>query len=189
MNGHQKQKEQSKQMIETALFELMKKKNYLQITVSEIADRAGVSRRTFYRLYEGKEEIIHSYFDKLCREYCHESRELEEYHISQIAADYFSFWYRYREVLLLLYQNGLEEFLYCEINHASLEVIKKRIGSKESEIAAELQYFAAYSAGGFGNLLHRWIMDGMQEEPKEYALKTARAISKFIRPVKDQENI
>ena len=53
----------------------------------------------------------------------------------------------------------------------------------------QLQYFAAYSAGGFGNLLHRWIMDGMQEEPKEYALKTARAISKFIRPVKDQENI
>ena len=50
MNGHQKQKEQSRRMIEDALFLIMEEKPYAQITVSEIAKTADVSRRTFYRM-------------------------------------------------------------------------------------------------------------------------------------------
>ena len=53
MNGHEKQKEQSRQMIENALFELLEEKEYSAISVSEIVKRADVARRTFYRLYDG----------------------------------------------------------------------------------------------------------------------------------------
>ena len=65
MNGHQKQKEQSGRMIEGALLELMEEKSYAQITVSEIVKRADVSRRTFYRLYGEKDEVLRCYFNKL----------------------------------------------------------------------------------------------------------------------------
>ena len=58
MNGHQKQREQSGRMIEEALFSLMEKKPYAQITVSGITRRADISRRTFYRLYSGKDEVL-----------------------------------------------------------------------------------------------------------------------------------
>ena len=69
MDGHKRQREQSAKMIEDALFELMKEKDFARITISEIAKRADVGRRTFYRLYTGKEEVLHAWFDKLCREY------------------------------------------------------------------------------------------------------------------------
>ena len=69
MNGHQKQKEQSRRMIEEALFLIMEEKPYAQITVSEIAKTADVSRRTFYRMYHEKDEVLHCYFESLCREY------------------------------------------------------------------------------------------------------------------------
>lgn len=65
MNGHQKQKEESKEMIEEALFALMQEKSYSKIAVTEIVERAGVARRTFYRLYDGKDDVINSYFNKL----------------------------------------------------------------------------------------------------------------------------
>ena len=69
MNGHQKQKEQSVRMIEEALFKLMEEKNYTQITVSEVAKRADISRRTFYRFYKERDEVLRCYLGKLCQEY------------------------------------------------------------------------------------------------------------------------
>ena len=44
--------------ITKALFNLMKKKDYLEITVSEIVNAAGVSRNSFYRNYQSIEDII-----------------------------------------------------------------------------------------------------------------------------------
>ena len=51
-------REQSGRMIEEALFSLMEKKPYAQITVSGITRRADISRRTFYRLYSRKDEVL-----------------------------------------------------------------------------------------------------------------------------------
>ena len=44
--------------ITKALFNLMKKKDYREITVSEIVKTAGVSRNSFYRNYQSIEDII-----------------------------------------------------------------------------------------------------------------------------------
>lgn len=69
MNGHQRQREQSGRMIEEALFSLLEKKGFEAITVSELVKRADVARRTFYRLYDRKEDVLHCYFQRLCEDY------------------------------------------------------------------------------------------------------------------------
>lgn len=124
MNGHQKQKEQSGRMIEASLFELMEEKSFAQITVSEIVKRADVARRTFYRLYGGKEEVLRCYFGRLCRDYRRKYPALKGYDISRIAVDYFSFWHQHRDFLLLMQKSGLDDMLYYEISRASAEVVK-----------------------------------------------------------------
>lgn len=130
MNGHQKQKEQSVRMIEEALFKLMEEKNYTQITVSEVAKRADISRRTFYRFYKERDEVLRCYLGKLCQEYQRTTLVLAYYEIPQIARE----------------------------------------------------YFACYSAGGFGALLEQWIREGMTESPKEYAEKVSKGLLQFIQP-------
>lgn len=184
MNGHQKQKEQSGRMIEGALFELMKEKNYAQITVSEIVKRADISRRTFYRLYKEKGEILHRYFGKLCHEYCSRSPVLKNYDIDQIAQEYFCFWYRYRDLLLLMRKSRMDEILYYEISRVSVAVVKSRIKEREYNNIGGIEYFADYSTGGFILLLQRWIVTGMQEAPEQYAKDVSEALLKFIRPVR-----
>ena len=47
MDGHQKLALQSKQWLLEALFELLKNQTFQTISVTAIADKAGVSRRTF----------------------------------------------------------------------------------------------------------------------------------------------
>lgn len=182
MNGHQKQREQSGRMIEEALFSLMEEKPYVRIRVSEIVERADVSRRTFYRLYKEKDEVLRCFLGRLCREYRRQAPELECYDVSRIAGDFFGFWYRYRDLLLLIYKSGVDEMLYYEISRASIEVVKGRIKGRDHKNADGIGYFAQYSAGGFILLLWQWIQSGMNGTAEEYAERVSQALLTFIRP-------
>ncbi|BAE85591.1 TetR/AcrR family transcriptional regulator [Desulfitobacterium hafniense] len=57
------QKKFSKECLYTALLSLMKKKNIQDITVKELAKKAGVSRTTFYRHYSLPIEVLTDYLD------------------------------------------------------------------------------------------------------------------------------
>lgn len=187
MNGHQKQREQSGRMIEEALFQLMGEKDFARITVSEIVNRADVARRTFYRLYKGKEEVLHCYFGRLCQDYRSAYPALKSYDIKQIASEYFGFWYQYKSFLLLMHKCGLDETLYYEISRVSEDIIRHRIDDRIYINHRKLKYFADYSTGGFILLLHRWIMEEMRETPEQYAQTVSEAILEFISPVSGQE--
>lgn len=186
MDGHQRRREQSGRMIETALLELMREKEFVQITVSEIAKKADVGRRTFYRLYMGKEDVLHCHFDKLCQSYRDICPVLNKYDIDQIAGEYFGFWYQHKDFLLLMHRCGLDQMLYYEISRVSEDIVKNRIGSIEVRNSQEASLFADYSTGGFILLLHRWILNGMWETPESYAKNVSKAILKFVRPVMDE---
>ena len=51
--------------IYTALIQLMTQQDYQDITITDIAKKAGVSRMTYYRNYQSKEEILTRHLDKL----------------------------------------------------------------------------------------------------------------------------
>lgn len=182
MNGHEKLKERSGRMLTDALFTLMKEKDYASITVSEIAERADVSRRTFYRLYENKEDVLYSYFSELCQNYKSECAELGKYDIRQIAREYFRFWHRQKDFLMLLYRNRLDAVMYYGVYDAASEIVGYRIQSKVKQDSS-LEFFIRYTVGGFGNLLYQWIIDGMEEEPEEYADFVSESILSYIQPV------
>lgn len=61
--------EMMKQYIVEALFRLMKKKPFAEITIGEITKTAGVNRSTYYRHFESKEDILYYFLDGVMREY------------------------------------------------------------------------------------------------------------------------
>lgn len=176
MDGHERQKEQSRRMIEEALFSIMREKEYAQITISEIAGRADVARRTFYRLYDSREAVLDGYFRRLCREYRAQFVPLDHYDFARIAEEYFSFWYAYRDTLLLLSRRGLDYLAYRYIMEGAEKIVTVRAG-REGDV---WKYFPVYSAGGFAALLQLWINEGMRETPREYAKKVSREIRQVL---------
>jgi AcrR family transcriptional regulator len=48
--------------LETAIFNLLKEKEYKDISISELCDKAWVSRCTFYRNYRDMDDIIYQFF-------------------------------------------------------------------------------------------------------------------------------
>ncbi len=57
--------QRTRQALQTALLELTKEKEYDQISVEEITERANVGRATFYLHYTDKEDLLLQYFGEM----------------------------------------------------------------------------------------------------------------------------
>ncbi|WP_368387269.1 TetR/AcrR family transcriptional regulator, partial [Streptococcus anginosus] len=55
----------TKESLEISLLQLLEKKELTKITISELVERAGVSRAAFYRNYDSKEEILQEIFQRI----------------------------------------------------------------------------------------------------------------------------
>ena len=62
MGSKEEQKIQSKGLIVQSLVYLMRKKSFHEIKITEICKKAGVSRLSYYRNFESKEDIVLYYF-------------------------------------------------------------------------------------------------------------------------------
>ncbi|WP_339981306.1 helix-turn-helix domain-containing protein [Lactiplantibacillus plantarum] len=49
---------------EKALFELMQEQNFSEISITDIANQAKISRMAFYRNYNSKEDILNKFIQK-----------------------------------------------------------------------------------------------------------------------------
>lgn len=60
---------QSKRWIMDSLIDLMNKKTFQDITISELVAHADLGRRTFYRHFTSKEEVLESYLNTLIKDF------------------------------------------------------------------------------------------------------------------------
>ncbi|HEX3076677.1 MAG TPA: TetR/AcrR family transcriptional regulator [Lachnospiraceae bacterium] len=60
---------QSKRWIMDSLIEIMNKKAFQEITISELVAHADLGRRTFYRNFTSKEDVLESYLNSIIKEF------------------------------------------------------------------------------------------------------------------------
>lgn len=58
-----------KDYITQALFLLLRKKDFAEISIGEIAAKAGLNRSTYYRNFNSKEDIVRFYYRKILDKY------------------------------------------------------------------------------------------------------------------------
>lgn len=59
----------AKEYITEAILQLLNNKKYEDITITDIAEKAGVTRITFYRNFESKDDIIKQYIQNIFSKY------------------------------------------------------------------------------------------------------------------------
>ena len=159
---------QSKQWILEALLKLMEEKNYEKITIKELTARADLDRKTFYRNFRSKEEVLYLQLQELCDLYIQMLQDLPQLSAYSVTEAYFSLCRQYAHFFMLLKRNNLlflvlqkfDEYLPA-INDLFLSNPVYRGKSKQELI---------YQAGGFWNITIHWINDGMEESPEEMAV-------------------
>lgn len=171
-----------------ALFKLMEKKDYTSITIRELAITADYDRKTFYRHFSSKEDILKLYCSNILKEMAAMEKDLGTLTFYTNIFSYFQFWQRHIDFLYLLEKHNLLHFL--ESNHAELiyEHVGKEVQPEIPDSLTQAQAFSRYSAlftfGGLWNILIHWIQNKCQETPEElteYVLEFFKQSVNFLR--------
>ena len=103
---------QSQRWILQALLDTMEEKNYDKITVSEICRTAELDRRTFYRNFNSKQEVLEQYIEQLCREYMAAFCKLDKPDKESATLLFFQFWKEHLQFIRNLQRCGLESYVF-----------------------------------------------------------------------------
>ena len=157
MNNEQKNT-YVKRQITDALLSLMKKKSLSDISVSELTDKAGIGRVSFYRNYQSKEDILREESDRLIKEWGLLYESNPESAPETLFPSLFDFYRDHREFYTTLYQAGMSSIMMETI------IGTIQITPEMQNLEAYMKSFWAYGIYGW---LHEWIRRGMQESGKE----------------------
>lgn len=150
----------AKLYIVEALCALMKKQNLREISITAITKKAGVSRMSFYRNFETKEDIISYYIDYMMQAYLTQSPTYEPGTHSFKTYEHiiFSlhFFKEYRDFILCLDKENLTGVFLSRIN----EHISQNIKAPEGDSTYPYRFYAY--AGALYNVYIEWIKHDME---------------------------
>lgn len=157
-----------KWLVDALLLLMMEGRPFQSITIKDITDKALLSRRTFYRNFTSKEELLSFHFRILCEEYIAFLRTRSHRLLPDITFVFFEFWYKHLDFLNLLKANNLFGLLLENLNDFIPDVYDIFKGNlKEYDSEEDLRYALAFSAGGFWNMLSLWLEDGNVKSPQQ----------------------
>lgn len=154
--------EQSKQKIANALLVALKQYNYKEITITQLAGEANLSRKTFYRLFTDKEDVLHYLFNNLYIECFEQIKSQNTKRYWDIVQCYFDFWEERKSLLLLFKQSNLLSVLFDGAYKYSFGIFEYiRSKNVTEHLAPQLPYLLAYSVGGMHSMLLKWAENDM----------------------------
>lgn len=150
----------------TALMQLLEEKTLSEISVSEITKRAGVSRMTYYRNYEKKEDIFAEYLSEVIENYYIESEQMtgiENYYEKKNLIHCFEYFQQHRQFIQCLLKSGMSHMFLDAIH---VYVLKKWY---EDEMGRTAYYRLEAFCGSLYNVYLRWTSEGAKETPEQLA--------------------
>lgn len=167
----------AKECIVTALIELMKVRDFHDITITDLTKKAGVSRMAYYRNYTSKEDILNKFVDDV-GDKIHEklvaigpTAGVYDYYLALLEE-----LGSYNDLAITAYRAGLGELI--------LEQISKQMAltfPPESNSITQ-QYRHWYMAGAFYNVFIEWLKKGQREDCREIAHTCASLTCDGSRP-------
>lgn len=146
--------------ITEALLVLMKKKEYRAISITEICEKAGVTRMSFYRNFESKEDILKKWLTSITDDFLvvsgisYKNDSNRDYFIKL-----FTHLKKHKTICSAMYKADLIYLVKEQFDRVFLSI-------HQDEYDAYKSYFLA---GGIYNVFLLWLMNGCKETPEELA--------------------
>ena len=144
----------SQEQIAKAAMELLERKSYGQISVSELCKVAQVSRQTFYSLFESKDNVM---VFILQERYCYEPAPEETYLtcLEQLCRSLCRYIRDQRDFIRRLEQNHIT-YLLCDSFRNALTMCPCFLGNLPSQVRP---YAINFLAGGFTSIAQTYVQD------------------------------
>ena len=153
--------------ITVALIVLMKKYPYSEITVKQILLESKLARKTFYRNFESKDDVLYSLIKRTLRDYFMIVNTAE----GDVLTTIFSYVENYQELLLLLDKNNMLYLpLQCMNEYGPFlrsTLLSERNPFNNLFEGLNSEYLMGLNIGAIWNVISLWIHRGMKESPDE----------------------
>lgn len=155
-----------------ALYKLLEHKEYNDIKISEIIDKAGISRATFYRNFNNKDDIVkhkvHLFYNSFFRDtekYYHKNSPLDE---TALVVAFFKKIDEEEKVIDTVIKTNLE-YLMIEGVSAVINYYKDHFYNLVKTKKKTEDYTMDIVSSSVWTLLSRWHKTGKQESARELA--------------------
>ncbi len=145
----------SKNALASSLLELMLRRSFGEISISDITEYAGLSRQTFYTNFQKKEDILIYLIRRLFQKYYNRLSAVRPVP-ENLIIDYFIFWGDSRDFLSLLFKQELG-YIFQNCNRAFFVEDTDILDSMFTAQDWQLPYIKASLAGVTYELLFMWI--------------------------------
>jgi AcrR family transcriptional regulator len=154
----------TRQCIAEALFRLLESRHLEDISVTELSRCAGISRMTFYKYYQTKQDVLTDFLNEMVTAYvqwiAREEASLTFRDYAQVlnCLEYFKTYGKYIHTLV---RAGLYGLVIDAVNGYMEKYVRP--------ISRESDYALYYYAGALCNIFVKWVENGMRESPSEIA--------------------
>ncbi len=154
----------TREYIITALITLMKTRDYDKISITDITEKAGVSRMAYYRNFSSKDDILDHFMQQVGEKVharilsCKSDRDMLLYYYTL-----FCELGKYADVAVNIYRANLGSMILEHVTKNMQETFPINDGDPYTE------YRCFYLAGAFFSVFSRWINTGRKETPADLA--------------------
>ena len=153
----------TRESLEISLMQLLEKKELKKITISELVERAGVSRAAFYRNYSSKEQILEEIFKNTVRGITDKLGEFNfKTEMYQIWLFLFKEAKKEARVISLAIDYNFEKLL----TQAVFDFLEKRNRNAKKTTNS---YMNSFWSSAVVSVLSKWIKDGMKVPAEKIA--------------------
>lgn len=160
-----------------ALLSLLQRRPYGEISVSDLCREAGLDRRTFYRNFKDKQDVLHHYFSGLQEKYLLAMKSKEEHSFTPLAKVYFSFWMEHLHFFKTAQRDPALGAILLEMLNTVIPTI---YADTQGNLPRDLGYRISFLIGGFHNTLVQWLTLGARETAEEMSALLAEMFQDTI---------
>ena len=178
--------------IEMALLNLMSKKSYSEISITELCKNLGMPRKTFYRYFESKEDTLYALIEHTMNEYQYfftDSGRDGKRTLSSEIGNYYKFWICHKPLLDALYKNNmLEKIMEVSINFPVNDMVNiKKFLPDDTDWAREKIF--RFAICGLCFQMIDWYRDGFKVSIEDMSKLSCRMLSRALFPNLDRHGI
>ncbi len=180
----------TRKLLQDALIRLIRRKPLAKIQIKEIVEEADVSRSTFYKHFETKEQVLFSLiedlFEKVRITVFDEREDEEAFDILQLLTLSYEQWLLYSEELKWVLQVENKDLLIAALR-THIEMLKTQVDKHFPTNQAWNIYedhIISFVSGGIYMLVKNWINNGMQESAETMGKITFLLIDNGFAPMR-----
>ena len=178
--------------IENTFYEMLQKKNYTDITITEVCINLKMPRKTFYRYFDSKDDVLFAMIEHTILDYMGFHKNVNnnsERTLKKEVYGFLNFWMEKKEFLDVFNRNGmLDKIIEVSVNLPISDIISLSKFLPDDSEWAQKKIFK-FAVGGLTTAMLDWYKEGFKTNISDMVDLSCRILSRPLFPHLDDVGI